>query len=198
MRAFAVLVAVTSAFNFNPEDLANYFEEQFGDDPDIDASELKDYFSNFEAPRLTAAFSSCKQADLKKHSSKMFGATLNCAEGESVGHLSDCSWSCNSDSFLKFGADKTNIVTCRDGEWRGLKRPVCVERCLWKDLRRLQINGEFSHCQADDNLGQAKYLCKVTSADTQNGIKRSKRARCSCADSRNSGKCSWVEKGVDR
>ena len=71
-------------------------------------------------------------------------------------------------------------------EFRGVDFILFVlERCLWKDLRRLQINGEFSHCQADDNLGQAKYLCKVTSADTQNGIKRSKRARCSCADSRN-------------
>lgn len=193
MLYFTVLIGLASTFKFDPTSLAAYFQEELGED-------VGDYFEeNVDGPQLTAAFSSCKQTDLTKHNSKSFSAILNCQnEDESVDHLSECSWQCDTGvTFLKLGADKTNSVTCRDGQWRGLKRAVCVERCTWKSLRQLQVNGEFSHCRTDDNLGEAKYICKVTSADPQNGIRRNKRARCSCSSSRQSGKCSWVEKGVD-
>lgn len=197
-----LLVTVATSFKFDPAALSKIFHEQYADefDDNVSVDYFLDYFSHQNsqdnAPRNTAAFSSCSQSDLKKLNVQSFGAILKCpGSQDSVSHQSECSWSCTKGAFIKHGKDKENMVKCRDGQWLGLKRAVCVESCSWQDLQKLQVADEFAHCKKNSKMGDAKFMCKVKSADHARGIKRSKRVRCSCGNSRQSGKCSWVKKG---
>lgn len=192
--------ATALQFNFSPDDVADFFKRELGNDPDFGPDFDWAAASADFKPQLTAAFDSCPADALDKHRSKSFGATLDCGGNDGNGkipHQTACTWKCAKNKFVKIGKGKTNAVTCTDGNWKGLRKAVCVEQCTWADLRKLQINGEFGHCRKEDNFGANRFICKVEGADEANGIKKHRRARCSCAQSRQSGKCNWVPKGVD-
>lgn len=164
----------------------------------IDVDDFADYVEDNNLPILTAAFDSCNRQSLQ-NKGKSFGANLDCGKfetDEKVSHKSSCTWSCGGNKFLKFGKDKNNEVSCLDGKWQGLKRPVCVERCSWESLGSISRSSEFAHCRNHENFGESKFNCKVQSANLERGIKKSSRARCSCSSARESGKCEWVRRGL--
>lgn len=193
------MCGVVSALQFDATSLTDHFMSLLGNS-EFDKDHLFDYFSDLEAkPVMTSSSSSCQKSDLEKLNEKSFGATLNCPgnSGASVDHKNECYWSCDGTKFVKLPRSKENAVQCLDGTWKGIKRAVCVGKCTWRDLRRLQTNGEYSHCQNQKNMGEGRFVCKVETGDLERGIKKTKRARCSCANSRQSGHCSWIQKGMD-
>ena len=99
---------LNNLFQFDPAALSKIFHEQYADefDDNVGVDYFLDYFSHQNsqdnAPRNTAAFSSCSQSDLKKLNVQSFGAILKCpGSQDSVSHQSECSWSCTKGAFIK-------------------------------------------------------------------------------------------------
>ena len=63
-----------------------------------------------------------------------------------------------------------------------LTTPFSLAGCAWNSLRKMQENGEFAHCQDDNNFGKARFKCKVK-REQRNQV-NSRGARCMCKNSR--------------
>lgn len=147
------------------------------------------YSESIGGLRSAAVASSCSTKKLKE---KNILAVLECPgnQGEEVLDGTPCRWQCQGS--LEYGNRRKNNVKCQNGEWQGVKKVKCNDKCSWSDLELIQSNSEFSHCNKIKNFGQSRFRCKIDRKSKSTLGKSG--AKCSCKNSRqNSGKCKWKE-----
>lgn len=142
-------------------------------------------------PSLRSASKGSNSCSVSQIEKKNNLATLKCpnVKDDHVKEGTPCSWQCNNG--YEYGSRDFNRVKCESGgSWNGIKKVKCNAGCVWNSLRKKQENGEFAHCQDDNNFGKARFKCKVK-REQRNQV-RNRGARCMCKNSRsNSGKCEW-------
>ncbi|CAG5098423.1 Oidioi.mRNA.OKI2018_I69.XSR.g15654.t1.cds [Oikopleura dioica] len=177
LTSVLALLSTSDAMQFDFEELKAFFHDSLG----IDAG---DYFEENAqiGTQLTSANSGCNTENLQKK------GTLECknydlAADGFVDHNTVCNWKCLEEGKI---LKSKGQLTCVDGQWEGTRSPNCVEPCAWRALK-LATSAEWKTCKEDDSFGMPSYVCQPFET-------RRARARCSCRDSRKSGKCEWKVK----